>query len=119
MLDWTLFYMPSENFSLCINVLRAQSAISWEMTYIFPMVVSAIKIFVVTLQSETQSKAYAIPHQIRTKAHFRDGTCKMVLQAIEQTFGWIRQRVQPYDLLTSLLTCCRLLKKQDKTNKNI
>ena len=61
--------MPSENFSLCINMLRAQSAISWEMTCIFPMVVSAIKIFVVTLQSETKSKAYAIPHQIPTKSH--------------------------------------------------
>ena len=61
--------MPSENFSLCINMLRAQSAISWEMTCIFPMVVSAIKIFVVTLQSENKSKAYAIPHQIPTKSH--------------------------------------------------
>ena len=61
--------MPSENLSLCINMLRAQSAISWEMTCIFPRVVSAIEIFVVTLQSENKSKAYAIPHQIPTKSH--------------------------------------------------
>ena len=56
--------MPSENFSLCINVLQAQSAISWEMTCIFPMVVSAIKIFVVTLQSETKAR----PMQFHTKS---------------------------------------------------
>ena len=64
-----MWKMPSENFSLCINELRAQSAFSSNLTCIFPRVVSAIKIFVVTLQSENKSKAYAIPHQIPTKSH--------------------------------------------------
>ena len=53
--------MPSENFSLCINELRVQSAISWGMTCIFPRVVSAIKIFVVTLQSENRRTTASPP----------------------------------------------------------
>ena len=55
------FYMPSENFSLCINVLRAQSAFSSNLTCIFPRVVSAIKIFVVTLQSENRRTTASPP----------------------------------------------------------
>ena len=32
------------------------------------------------------SNSVASPLQIRSKSHFRDGTCKMVLQAIEHTW---------------------------------
>ena len=46
------FYMLSENFPLCINELRVQSAFSSNLTCIFPRVVSAIKIFVVTLHPD-------------------------------------------------------------------
>ena len=55
------FICFSENFSLCINELRVQSAISSNLTCIFPRVVSAIKIFVVTLQSENKRTTASPP----------------------------------------------------------